>query len=168
MVKTTLLALLAPLRWLVRLVLALIILFEEWGWEPLQRAMAWLGRLPVLRQLEAAIRRLPPYAALVLVLLPTLLAVPIKLLAVWLISIGRAGLGLVLILAVKVIGTAILARLFVLTQPALLQISWFARFYARWTRWKAGLLAWVHSSAAWQWVQAFKLRIKALLRRPGS
>jgi hypothetical protein len=31
--------------------LALVILFEEWGWEPLQRALARLGRLPVLRQI---------------------------------------------------------------------------------------------------------------------
>ena len=35
--KFLILTLLAPLRWLVRLLLALLILFEEWGWEPLSR-----------------------------------------------------------------------------------------------------------------------------------
>ena len=69
--------LLAPLRGLVRLVLALVILFEEWGWEPLQRAMAAIGRLPVLRQLEAVVRRLPPYLALVVFFLPGLMLLPI-------------------------------------------------------------------------------------------
>src|SRR6185295_20235912 len=39
---------------------ALIVLFEEWGWEPLQRLMARIGRLPVLRHIEALIERLPP------------------------------------------------------------------------------------------------------------
>ena len=48
--------------------LALLILFEEWGWEPLHRALLWLGRLAVMRQLEAAIARLPPGAALAVLL----------------------------------------------------------------------------------------------------
>ena len=53
--------------------LALLILFEEWGWEPLQRALAWVGRLPVLRHREALAGRLPPRAALAILLLPSLL-----------------------------------------------------------------------------------------------
>ena len=50
----------APLRWLFRVVLALLILFEECGWEPLRRAFVLLSRLPVIRQLEGLLRRLPP------------------------------------------------------------------------------------------------------------
>ena len=62
-------ALLAPLRLLEHLVgwlLALLILFEEWGWEPLQAALARLGAWLHLRRLEDVIRRLPPWAALAL------------------------------------------------------------------------------------------------------
>ena len=44
--------------------LALLILFEEWGWEPLQRVLARIGAWRGLRWIESAIRRLPPYAAL--------------------------------------------------------------------------------------------------------
>ena len=65
--------LLLPLRGLARLLLALLILFEEWGWEPLRRAMGWLAsRLP-LRWLERGLARLPPSAALVVLVLPSLL-----------------------------------------------------------------------------------------------
>ena len=71
--------LLAPLRWLFRVVLALLILFEEWGWEPLRRAFALLARLPVIRQLEALLRRLPPRWAFVVLVLPSLLILPVKL-----------------------------------------------------------------------------------------
>ena len=53
---------------------ALVVLFEEWGWEPLQRLMARITRLPGLRQLEAMIVRAPPWAALIVLLLPSLLA----------------------------------------------------------------------------------------------
>jgi hypothetical protein len=153
------------LRGLLRAALAVIILFEEWGWEPISRLMARIGNLPVFRQIEAVIRKLPPYAALGLFLLPTLLLLPIKLLALWLISIGRAKLGVLVIVLAKVIGTAIVARLFALTQPALMQLAWFARLYARWTAWKAALLLWVRASAAWRWARAVRLRLRRLFRR---
>lgn len=157
--------LLAPLRGVVRLVLALVILFEEWGWEPLQRVMAAIGRLPVLRQLEAVVRRLPPYLALVVFFLPGLMLLPIKLLALWLIGIGRPGLGLSVIVLAKVVGTAVVARIFALTQPALMSLPWFARLYGRWTAWKESLLVWVRASAVWRSARAIKLRIRRVLRR---
>jgi hypothetical protein len=127
--------------------------------------MARIGDLPVFRQIEALIKRLPPYAALALFLLPTLMLLPIKLLALWLISVGRAKLGLLVIVLAKVVGTAILARLFALTQPALMQLAWFARLYARWSDWKSQLLAWVRASAAWRWGRAFKRRVRCQFRR---
>lgn len=158
----------APLRWLIRLLLAFVILFEEWGWEPLQRAMAWLGRLPLLRQFEAGLKRLPPYAALLALALPSLLLIPVKLGALWLIGKGQALLGLGLILATKLVGTALIARLFQLVQPALLQLAWFARLYARWSAWKGALLNWVHASALWRSARAVKLRLHRFWRREGS
>lgn len=165
MLKTTLLALLQALRLLGRILLALIILFEEWGWAPLQRLMAWIGELPMLRQIEAVIRRLPPYAALALFFLPGLLLLPIKLLALWLIGIGRAGLGLLVIVLAKLIGTAVVARIFALTQPALMSLPWFARLYQRWSAWKADLLAWVRASPAWRLAHELRQRLRRALRQ---
>jgi hypothetical protein len=156
--------LLAPLLWLLRVVLALLILFEEWGWEPLRRAFALLARLPVIRQFEALLRRLPPRWAIVVLVLPSLFIVPIKLVAVWLMAEGHVALGVGVIVAAKVIGTALLAWLFQLIQPALMQLSWFARIYARWTGWKAELLAWVRASAVWRAARAIKLRVKRVFR----
>lgn len=160
--------LLAPLRWLLRVVLALLILFEEWGWEPLRRAFALLARLPVIRHLETLLRRLPPRWAFLVLVLPSLLILPIKLLAVWLVAQGRVVLGVGVIVAAKVGGTALLAWLFQLIQPALMQLPWFARIYARWTAWKAELLAWVRASAVWRTARAIKLRVRRLFRRGRS
>jgi hypothetical protein len=147
-------ALARALRHAIGALLALLILFEEWGWEPLQRALARVGRLPVLRHLEALIVRLPPAAALVVFLLPTLLLLPVKLGALWLIGRGQHGLGLLLIVAAKLVGTAIVARLFVLTRPALLRLPWFALLYQRWVAWKAVLLLRVRSSRVWRLARA--------------
>ena len=140
--------------------LALVILFEEWGWEPLQRALAWVGRLPGLRWAEQRIQTLPPYGALALFLLPTLLLLPVKLLALWLIGQGKVFAGTLVILSAKMVGTAIVARLFTLTQPALMRLAWFAKLYGRWTVWKTALLAQVRASLAWRFARVVKHRVK--------
>lgn len=157
--------LLAPLRWLARVILALVILFEEWGWEPLRRAFALIARLPVIRQFEALLRRLPPRWAVVVLVLPSLLILPVKLAAVWLVAEGHALLGVVVIVAAKLFGTALLAWLFQLIQPALMQLAWFAQLYGRWTGWKAELLAWVRASVVWRAARAFRLRWSRRWRR---
>lgn len=143
----------APLRLLKGVfgwVLALLILFEEWGWEPLQRALAWVGQWPGLRWVEARIRALPPYGALAIFLLPTLLLLPVKLLALWLIGQGQVLAGTGVIVAAKLVGTAIVARLFGLTQSTLMQLAWFARLYTRWSLWKERLLMQVRASWPWR------------------
>lgn len=152
------------LRGLLGLVLALVILFEEWGWEPLQRAMAWFGRLPGLRWIERRLRALPPYGALAMFLLPTLLLLPVKLLALWLIGRGKVLAGTLVIIAAKLVGTAIVARLFNLTQPALMQLAWFARLYQRWHDWKEALLAWVRASWPWRVGSILRRRLRRLWR----
>ncbi len=151
----------APLR----LALALVILFEEWGWEPLQRLMARLARLPLLRQLEALVARLPPRAALVTFLVPGLALVPVKIAALWLIARGNPLLGVLMVVFAKVAGTAVMARLFALTQPALMRLPWFAAVYGRWAVWKGALLAWVRSSTVWRSLHEWRLRLRGRLRR---
>jgi len=152
------------LRHLAVGLLALLILFEEWGWEPLQRALSRLGRLAVMRRIEDAVARLSPPAALGVLLLPTLGLLPVKLLALWLIARGAAVAGLVVIVVAKLLGTAVLAWLFTLTQPALMRMPWFAAGYRRWYGWKEALLARVRASLAWQTGRAIKRRVRRWVR----
>lgn len=140
---------------------ALFLLFEEWGWEPLAACFAALGRLPVWRQLERLILRLPPWAALLAFGVPVLALVPIKLLALYLLGEGHVAAGLVLVLAAKLAGTALAARLFQLTQPALMQLKWFARAYVPWKRWKDRMLA--QARASWPWRMAHRIAHRARL-----
>jgi hypothetical protein len=141
--------------------IALFLLFEEWGWEPLAACFAALGRLPVWRQLERLVVRLPPWAALLAFGVPMLILIPIKLLAIYLFGLGHMGTGLGLIVAAKLAGTALVARLFQLTQPALMQIGWFARVYIPWKTWKDQMLRQVRSS--WPWRQGRRIRHRARL-----
>lgn len=153
--------LLTPVKWL----LALLILFEEWGWDPLQRALAHIGQWPGFRWIEASVRRLPPYGALLLFALPALLLLPVKLAALWLIGQGHAFGGLAIIVTAKLVGTALVARLFTLTQPALMRLVWFANLYMRWTHWKERLLLHVRASALWRSARAVRWRLRRLWSR---
>lgn len=130
--------------------LAIVILFEEWGWETLESSVKWFLRLPFFARLEKRVAKLSPYAALALFFLPSLLFFPVKIGALALIAEGHAFLGFAIIATIKVVGTAVFARFFTLTLPALLTIEWFAALYGRWTLWKSELLGLVYASYMWR------------------
>lgn len=162
----------APLRFLrnalerVLLVgVALLLLFEEWGWEPLARLFAKLRALPLWAAIERHVQALPPYAALVVFCVPAVALFPIKLVALYFIGKGQAMLGVALIVAAKIAGTALVARIFQLTQPTLMQLAWFARWYRRWKRWKDSLIAWVTESRGWR---RFRVIRRTLRRRAAA
>lgn len=142
----------------------IVLLFEEWGWQPLARAFAALGRLPWWAQLEQCITRLPPWAALLAFGVPVLALVPVKLLALYLFGQGHLVIGLGMVIAAKLAGTAIAARLFQLTQPALMCLPWFARLYTPWKLWKDRWLDRARASRLWQWVRRLKIRLRAIGR----
>lgn len=144
---------------IAEVVLALIIIFEEWGWKPLSAFLAQLARLRPVAALEAGIARLPPYPALAVFALPTVLLFPLKLVALWLIANGQVVSATALFIGAKIAGTAFLARIFQLTQPALMQLAWFARLYGIVMPWKYALVERVKASAVWLAAKAFKQAI---------
>lgn len=147
--------------------LALVFLFEAWLWSHLEpivaRVVAALA-LPALRaRLAAAIERLPPWATLLVFVIPVALLFPIKLLGLWMLAHG-SWLGALAVLGLaKLIGMGVTAFIFEVTRPKLMQMGWFRWLYARVL---AGL-SWAHRQ-----VDPIKLRIRAAiapaLRRLGS
>ena len=142
--------LIKSLRALGAAILVPLLLFEEWGWEPLAALVARLARLPLWARLENVVRALPPWAALLVFFVPALMLLPIKVLGLFLLGEGHATSALLLLAGAKVAGTAIVARLFQLTEPALMRIPMFARWYPRWKQWKDGVLVRVRQSALWR------------------
>jgi len=143
---------------------AAVILIEDWLWEDLARLAAAIGGLPILRSVEAFIASLPPYPALLFFATPALLLVPLKLVALFFISHGQATIGVLTIIAAKFVGTALVARIFILTRPQLLQIGWFAWVYERFTAFKIRLYATIKSTTLYQLVHEWHLRMRKALR----
>lgn len=138
------------LRGILIVVMVPILLFEEWGWEPLAAMVARLASHRMWAALERHIRALPPWAALMSFLAPVLLLLPVKLAALWLFAEGHMMTGIALLAAAKLVGTALVARIFQLTQPALMRIPFFARWYTRWKTWKDNLMRSVRAHPVWR------------------
>jgi hypothetical protein len=153
------------LRGVLLTLAALVLFIEEWGWRPLTAAAARLAAWPPLARLEALIQRLPPRWALAMFLVPAVLLFPIKLLALWFIHQGRTALGLAVIVVAKLVGTALVGRLFILTEPQLLRYAWFARALVWWRATKARVKAAVRASRTWRVAQAVGQRGRRWLRR---
>jgi hypothetical protein len=148
------------LRYLIEPLFALILLFEEWGWRPLAELLGRLNRWQLWRLLEGIIATLPPYAALAVFVLPTTLLLPMKLFALVLITTGHKLVAGALLLTAKVAGTALLARIFELTQPALMQIGWFAKTYRLFLPWKNAIHARIRLSWVWRQCRMIKARVR--------
>lgn len=161
---------LAAIFWVLA---ALVVLFEEWLWDPLRRVMAALTRLPLLRGLSGAIARLPARWAAVVFLFPVAALFPFKMLGLWLIARGQVAFGLIVFVGAKVVGTALFAWLFGLTRPALMSLPWFATVYV----WVVGVRDRVHAwirrqrlyrMARWRlrrWRKALKRRLAEIFAR---
>lgn len=144
-----------------RWALAAVILFEEWGWTPLARGLGRLARRAGLQRLERHIAALGPRVSLAVLFVPALALLPVKIGALWLLGLGRVVLGLAMLVVAKIVGTAVVARLFILTRPQLMRMRWFAGAYARWSAWRARVVASLVETAGWRAAQAFAAHVRA-------
>lgn len=108
---------------------ALLLLLEEWCWDIglalVRRVAAW----PPFQAIDARIAALSPYPALCLFVLPALMVLPVKLLALFAMARGYPVAGVAVFIIAKIGGAALVARVYYLTRPALLTLAWFARWH---------------------------------------
>ena len=156
-----LLRLARPIVWrMFEALLAVVIVFEEWGWRPLAAFLAGLARYAPVAKLEALVMRLPPYPSLAVFAVPVLLLLPLKLVALAWIAQGHVVWATLLFIFAKLAGTAIVARVFHLTEPALMQLDWFRKLHDLVMPWKHALLERIRASRTWRIGRVVKFRGK--------
>lgn len=111
------------------LLASLLIWLQETLWAILKWLTSKIALVPLVRWIEGQIQRLPPYATVVVFFLPLTILLPFKLVAVYWLSRGYWLRSLLVIIAAKVLGTAIEARMFVICKPQLMTIGWFRRLH---------------------------------------
>lgn len=144
---------------------ALLMWVEEWLWEHLKVLTAWVAKFPLFKWSERLIQRLPAYPTMAVFLLPGAVLFPVKLGAVWLMTHGQVLLGIGVIVAAKVIGTAVVARLYVICQPKLMTIGWFARLHDWLTATRDRLYAAIRAMPLYQATRAKLSAIKQTVGR---
>ncbi|MCG2582894.1 hypothetical protein [Massilia sp. TS11] len=152
--------LLAPLVYLA----ALLLMLEDWLWDLGAAFLGWLAGWPPLRAFERFLAGLPPWAALVCFLAPGLALFPIKLLALWAMTQGHALLGLSVIIVAKVVGAAAVARLYLLTKPALLSLAWFRRWHDAFMALKERWIGRLRATRAMRELHALRLQLRQAVR----
>ena len=149
----------------LNVLVALILLFEEWGWRPLSNLLAQLARFRVWALAELWIAGLPPYGAVVALGIPSAILIPAKLFGVYLLALGHVVSAASVLILAKLASTALIARIFLLTKPALMQIGWFQRGYDLFVPWQEALFAWIRGSWVWRYGRVVKWRVGGYLKR---
>lgn len=153
--------LLAPLIYLA----AFILLIEDWFWDLGLRLVRFIASWPPLHALEVRIQKLSPYAALAAFTLPAILLFPVKILCLIAIASGHAFYGVTVILLAKIGGAAIVARMYSLTRPTLLQLAWFARWHDKFMGVKDRWVTRLKETDAWRRMSMLAAFMRAGARR---
>jgi len=139
--------------------LALVFLFEAWLWSHLAPIVALIVdrlALPTLKARAAAwIERLPPWATLLVFLVPPILLLPLKFVGLWMLAHGSYVGAMAVLAAAKVVSMGVTAFIFEVTRPKLLELAWFAWLYGH----VLTGLAWAHRQ-----IDPIKARMRAFAR----
>jgi hypothetical protein len=114
-------------------ILALLLVVEAWLWDHLEPIAARVVNFVPWRKLKIAVARwiedLPPYAALVVFVVPFIVVLPVKFVGLCFIATGNWFGSITTLLLAKLFGLGVTAFVFDATRHKLLQISWFRRMY---------------------------------------
>jgi hypothetical protein len=135
-------------RHLLRLlwtILALLFLLEAWLWDHLEPLVARVVNLVPWGRFKGWLKRLignlPPWATLIVFVVPLIVLLPLKFLEVYMFATRNwVGAAFVLV-AAKLLGLGVTAFVFDATRDKLLQMAWFRRMYD-WLIWAR---EWAHA-----------------------
>src|SRR5215471_13420646 len=149
--------------WLLLWIAAAVLLFEEWFWLRSTHLIAWAAEITHLSAVGSWIRRRPPTQALALFVVPVVVIYPFKVLALMAFARGDVMLGGAAFVSAKLAATAVFARLYELTEPAIVQIGWIRIARDRFLRARAFIHAWLEGQPAYRHARATIRKQKAHL-----
>ena len=125
--------------------------------------MAAVARWPVVARFEAWLVTLPPWGAVLAFALPSIIILPVKVSALWFAAHHRFALATASVVLGKILATAILARLYRILRPTMMQLRWFAWADTKFFVWRDWAYAFVRSLPAWQQAKTLIEKVRAWL-----
>jgi hypothetical protein len=133
---------------------AATLLFEEWFWVRSTRAIARFALATHLSAIESWVRRRTHWQALGLFVLPVVVLYPFKVLALIALARGDIALGGLAFVSAKLAATALFARLYQLTEPAILHFRWVRRGRMYVLKFRAFVHGWLQAQPAYRLARA--------------
>src|SRR6202051_2682030 len=117
----------------VWVLLAIIFLIEAWLWDHLEPIVAWVvARLPLdafKQWLAERVDTLSPAMTLIVFIVPVIPLFPLKLVGLWLLTPDYWISAVFTIIFAKLLGVGVMASVFDVTRPKLLEMAWFEKLY---------------------------------------
>jgi len=156
-------------RFVLIILAAVWMLFEDWVWDSIVALMELVGRLKMISRLETFLAQQNQYLLLTLFIFPFLIMIPAKLYGLYLIAGGKVIRGVAIFVIAKGLITALVTRLFIISKDKLIRIKAFAAFYYWFKDKKEWLYSEVRKLPAWQmargWITELKMKLRSLRRR---
>ena len=134
----------APMRRILKpflIVLAVAFLIEAWLWEHLRPLVAAVVNViawdKLKARLAALVEKLPPWAVLIVFVVPFIVLLPLKFLEVYFIVQHQWAAAIFILVLAKLLGLGVTAFIFDVTKPKLLQMAWFRWLYELMLIWLA-------------------------------
>jgi len=129
----------------------------------LNMMMVAVARWPPIARLEGWLMTLPPWAAVLTFAMPSIIILPVKVSALWFAAHHRFALATAAVVLGKIMATAIVARLYRILRPTMMQLRWFAWADTKFFAWRDWAYAFVKSLPAWQEAKALVQRARTWL-----
>ena len=146
-------------------VASLLMWIEDTLWHWLKKLTGWISLIPLVHKFEVVIAGLPPYAMMAVFLMPMTLLFPIKVLAVYWMTRGYWMASLTAIATAKIVGTAIVARMYVVCHDKLMTIVWFHRLHDWLIATRDQLFGYVRALPIYRLIRTRLLSLKLATRR---
>jgi hypothetical protein len=146
------------------ILLAIAFLVEAWLWDHLRPIVAWVVNLVAWDKLKAwlatFVAKLPPWAVLIVFVVPFIVLLPLKFLEVYFLVHHRWVAAIFVLVLAKLLGLGVTAFIFDVTKPKLLQMAWFRWLYDLMLVWLAKAHALVDpiKHRMTEWLAALKHR----------
>jgi hypothetical protein len=115
------------------ILLALFFLIEAWLWDRLRPFVAAVVNViawdKLKARLAAMVEWMPPWAVLIVFVIPFIVLLPLKFAEVYFIVHRQWIAAIVVLVLAKLLGLGVTAFIFDVTRPKLLQMAWFRRLY---------------------------------------
>jgi hypothetical protein len=145
---------------------AVLLVIEEWLWVHASALLRRLCRWPPLAKLETWIRSRSPWQSVSLFLVPVIVVlVPAKVACLMLWGHGHHWWALLFLVGDKIVGTAMFARLYQITEPAITTFGSIRRGRDAFLRWREHMYAWLHRQAAYRAARERLRHLKVQLKK---